>query len=205
MSALEQPFYTPEQYLELERKAETKSEYYGGQIFAMSGGSDAHSLIGGNIHGLFWSHLRGKPCRAFNSDMQIKVSPTGLYTYPDVSVVCGEVQFADGRRDILGNPAVIVEVLSPSTESYDRGEKFVHYQRLSSLTDYLLVSQKTMRVEQYVRQANNQWLLTVHSGPEATAYVASVDCDLRLAEVYEKVEAGPEGYMATLRVLGDGH
>ncbi len=203
MSALEKPFITPEQYLELERKAEFKSEYFAGQIFAMSGGSDKHSLIGGNVHALLWSQLRGGPCLTFNSDMKVRVDATDLYTYPDISVVCGDVQYTDGHQDMLENPVVIVEVLSPSTEGYDRGEKFVHYQFLSSLTDYLLISQKTMRVEHYLRQNDDQWLMTVYSSPEASVVIASIGCVLHLAEVYERVEVSKQRNAPTLRIVGD--
>lgn len=205
MSALEQTFITPEHYLELERHAEGKSEYFSGRMFAMSGGSDAHSLIGGNVHALLWSKLRRGACLTFNSDMKVLVNATGLYTYPDVSVVCGEVRYADGHRDMIENPLVLVEVLSPTTEAYDRGEKFVHYQGLASLTDYLIVSQVTMRVEQYVRQSDDQWLLSVHSGPEASVTLASIGCELLLAEVYERVEVGAQRVAPTLRIMDNNH
>ena len=203
MSALEKPLITPEQYLELERKAEFKSEYYAGQMFAMSGGSNKHSLIGGNVHALLWSQLRGRLCLTFNSDMKVRVDATGLYTYPDVSVVCGEPQYTDGHQDMVENPVVVVEVLSPSTEGYDRGEKFVHYQWISSLTDYLIISQETMRVEQYVRQTDDRWLLTVHSGFEAAVQIVSIGCVLHLAEIYERVEVGKGRNAPTLRIVAD--
>ena len=147
MSALEKTYFTPEQYLEIERKADFRSEYYSGEMFAMAGGTDAHNLIAGNVFGLLWAHVKGRPCKTFSSDMKVQVTPSGLYTYPEVSLVCGEPRFADEKRDLLLNPLVIVEVLSPSTEAYDRGEKFAQYRRLDSLTYYLLVSQDKMRVE----------------------------------------------------------
>jgi len=205
VSALEQATITPEQYLELERKAEFKSEYFSGRMFAMSGGSDAHSLIGGNVHALLWSQLRKGSCLTFNSDMKVRVNATGLYTYPDVSVVCGDARYTDGQRDMIENPGVIVEVLSPSTEAYDRGEKFVHYQGLSSLTDYLIISQETMRVEQYVRQTDDRWLLSMHSGPQASVKIASISCELHLAEVYERVEVSTERNAPTLRIVDSNH
>ena len=202
MSALEQPFYTPEQYLEMEREAPFKSEYYGGQIFAMSGGSSPHSVIGGNVHALLWLQLRGRDCVAYNSDMKVKVSPSGLFTYPDVSVVCGEVRFHDDKQDMMENPALVVEVLSPSTQDYDRGEKFAHYQRIGSLTDYLIASQDAVRVEHYARQGDSQWLLSVYEGPEAVIPVASIDCELRLSDVYEKVELStPRNPLMLRRIL----
>ena len=205
MSSLEKTYITPQQYLEMERKAEFKSEYYAGEMFAMAGGSEAHSLITGNILNLLWSQLRKRPCLTFNSDMRVLVDATGLYAYPDVSVVCGDVQFSGGRRDLLENPVVIVEVLSPSTEGYDRGEKFVHYQSISSLTDYLLVSQETMRVEHYIRHADDQWLLSMHFGPEALVKIASIDCELRLAEVYERVKVSTGKNAPTLRIVNNSH
>ncbi len=205
MSAPEQTFITPAEYLELERKAEGKSEYFSGRMFAMSGGSNAHSLIGGNVHALLWSQLRRGPCLTFNSDMKVRVSTTGLYTYPDASVVCGEVRYTDGQQDTVENSVILVEVLSPTTEAYDRGEKFVHYQGLASLTDYLIISQVTMRVEQYVRQNDDQWLLSVHSGPEASVRLVSIGCDLPLVEIYERVEVSPERNAPTLRIVDSNH
>ena len=193
---------TPGQYLELERGADFKSEYSSGRMFRISGGSNAHSLIGGNVHALLWSQLRRKPCLTFNSDMKVLVNVTGLYTYPDVSVVCGDVRYTDEHRDMVENPIVLVEVLSPTTEAYDRGEKFVHYQGLPSLTDYLIISQETMRVEQYVRQNDDKWLLSVHSGPEASVGLVSTECTLLLAEVYERVEVSAERIAPTLRIVG---
>ena len=127
--------YTPEQYLELERKAPYKNEFVNGQIYAMPGASRAHNLITGNTHREVSSQLRGRPCETYVSDMRVKVNTTGLYTYPDVVVVCGEIRFDDAQKDTLLNPTVLIEVLSPSTEAYDRGEKFAHYRRLASLQE----------------------------------------------------------------------
>jgi len=141
MSALPKPFVTPEQYLEIERKADYKSEYHSGQVFAMAGASREHNLLVGSIVRRLGNLLDGRPCETYPSDMRVLVSATGLYTYPDVSVACGEPEFLDGSLDVLLNPLLIVEVLSPSTESYDRGAKFALYQRLPSLQEYVLVSQ----------------------------------------------------------------
>ena len=205
MSALKDTYITPEQYLEIERQAEFKSEYFAGRMFAMAGGSLAHSTISINLSGMFWSQLRKKTCQAFNSDMKVCVNATGLYTYPDISVVCGEVRYFDGHRDMIENPLVIVEVLSPTTEGYDRGEKFAHYQEVPSLAEYLLVSQEAMRIEHYVRQDDNQWLLSNHFGPDAVVKIASIDCDLPLAEVYERVEVSPEKNAPILRMVYEKH
>jgi Uma2 family endonuclease len=180
--------YTPEEYLALERKAEYKSEYLTGEIFAMSGASEQHNLIVTNLVGELRAQLKGRPCKTYPSDMRLKVALTGLYTYPDVMVVCGQTLFDDEQQDTLLNPSVIAEVLSKSTEGYDRGEKFAHYRKLESLTDYLLVSRTKHHVEHYVRQPDNQWLLSEAEGLENAVPISSINCVLSLAEVYDKVE-----------------
>jgi len=192
MSALQQPFYTPEQYLEIERKAEYKSEYYAGQMFAMAGASREHNLITGNIVGELRSLLRGEPCETYPSDMKVLVSASGLYTYPDVSVACGEPQFLDRQGDVLLNPLVIVEVLSDSTEAYDRGAKFALYQRVESLQEYVLVSQDKARVERYVRQPGGRWLYSRADGLEVEVPLEALGCCLLLSEVYDRIMFAPE-------------
>ena len=188
MSALEKTYLTPEQYLEIERKADFRSEYYSGEMFAMAGATEPHILIVSNLVIELGLQLRKRPCRVYSTDMRVRVNAAGLYTYPDVVAICGEPRFADEKRDLLLNPLVIVEVLSPSTEAYDRGEKFAQYRRLDSLTDYLLVSQDKMRVEHYVRQPDSHWLLSEASGPDARVEIAALKCNLLLADVYDKVE-----------------
>jgi Uma2 family endonuclease len=179
--------YTPEEYLTLERQADHRSEYYAGEIFAMSGASETHNLITGNIFALLHTQLRGRPYRVYMSDMRVKVSPTGLYTYPDVVAICGAREFDDVQRDTLLNPNVIIEVLSSSTEAYDRGNKAVQYRQLPSLTEYLLVSQEQMHVEQYIRQADGQWLFSEVSGKDAHIHLPSVKAILALAEIYDNI------------------
>jgi Uma2 family endonuclease len=194
-------YYTPEQYLELERKAEYKSEYLSGQIFAMAGASIDHNIIAFNFTGMLWSHLRGGSCRGYTSDTRVRVSPTGLFTYPDLTVVCGEPSYLDDRRDTLLNPSLIVEILSPSTEAYDRGEKFAHYETLDSLREYVLVSQHKARIETYVRTEDCQWLYTSVQGIESNVQLVSVSCSLALSDVYNGVEFRPadsEGIKPTL-------
>jgi Uma2 family endonuclease len=186
-SVVMQPRYTPEAYLALERKADCKSEYVNGQIIAMAGASRQHNLIAGNLSREVSQQLRGRPCEAYISDMRVNVSRTGLYTYPDVVVVCGEIRFEDASNDTLLNPLVIVEVLSASTEAYDRGEKFAHYRRLESLQAYLLVAQDKVRLEHYVRQGA-QWVLSEVSDLHDTVHLASIDCEVILQEVYDKVQ-----------------
>ena len=188
MSLQPKSLYTPEEYLALERKAEYKSEYFAGEIFAMSGASERHNLIVGNVFAMLHIQLRKRPCRVYMSDMRVRVSPTGLYTYPDIVALCGEPQFDDEQKDTLLNPAVIIEVLSPSTEAYDRGEKFAHYRKLSSVAEYVLISQEKPHVEHFVRQPDNQWLLSETSNLHDAVQLPSINCALALDEVYEKVE-----------------
>ena len=188
MSSQPKTFLSPEEYLELERKAERKSEYYQGEMFAMAGASRWHGVIVFNVAGELSRQLKGRPCEAYMSDMRVKVSPTGLYTYPDVVVVCGEPKFDDTRADTLVNPTLIIEVLSDSTRDYDLGRKFQHYQTLPSLQEYLTVEQDRMRVDHRVRLPENQWLLTEFSGPEQVLELKSISCQLALSEIYDKVE-----------------
>ncbi len=186
MSSPQPSLLTPTEYLELERKSEIRSEYIAGRMFAMSGASRRHGLIAGNLHGHIWTQLRGKDCETFASDMRVKVSPTGMYTYPDIVAVCGEARFEDQHTDTLLNPTVIVEVLSESTEAYDRGEKFAHYRRLETLREYVLVAQDKIRIEHF-RREGEEWILSEVSGSDATLHLGSIDCHIEVAAVYEKV------------------
>jgi Uma2 family endonuclease len=188
MSLQPQRRYTPEEYLALERKAEYKSEYFAGEIFAMSGASERHNLIVANVVAALHTQFRNRPCKVYPGDMRVKVNTTGLYTYPDVVALCGEAQFDDEQRDTLLNPTVIVEVLSPSTEAYDRGDKFGHYRKLASLAEYVLISQEKSHIEHYLRQPDNQWLLSEASDLQDVMQLPSIGCVLLLAEVYDKVE-----------------
>jgi Uma2 family endonuclease len=189
MPALQNPRYTPQEYLALERSAEYKSELVNGQIYAMSGASRAHNLISGNVARLLGNQLLGKPCETYTSDMRVRVSETGMYTYPDVTVACGEPRFEDDHVDTLLNPTLIVEVLSPSTEAYDRGEKFAHYRRLASLSDYVLVSQDKVRVEHFARHPSDPslWEFSEISGLDGVLRLASIACEIPLRDVYDRV------------------
>ena len=178
---------TPGEYLELERKSEIRSEYIAGQMVVMSGSSRRHSLISGNLFGEVSSQMRGRDGEVHAKGMRVKVSPTGLYTYPDIVAVCGEVLLEDEHLDTLLNPTVIVEVLSESTEAYDRGEKFAHYRRLDTLREYVLVAQNKIRIEHF-RREGEEWILSEVSGPDATLHLASIDCHVAVAAIYEKVE-----------------
>lgn len=183
-------------YLRVEREADFRSEYFDGEMFAMAGGTRAHSLIATNLLRELSSRLKDTDCVTYNTDLRIKVEATGLLTYPDVSIACGEQRFLDETEDTLLNPTVIIEVLSDSTEAYDRGKKFEHYRQLRSLQEYLLVSQKEPRLEQFVRQANGEWTLKEAAGLNAEIQLNSLGIVLRLAEVFAKVQFPP----ARLRV-----
>lgn len=189
MSSTDPALMTPREYLELERKSEIRSEYLRGRMYAMSGASRRHSLIAGNLFGELRAQFRGRACEAHISDMRVKVSATGLYTYPDVVAVCGEPRFEDDHVDTLLNPAVIVEVLSESTEAYDRGETFAHYRRVESLREYVLVSQDKIRVEHY-RREREHWVLSELAAADTTLELESIDCRVALAAIYEKVDFG---------------
>jgi Uma2 family endonuclease len=177
--------YTPEQYLALERKATVRSEYLDGCISPMAGASRLHNLIAGNLYREVSARLRDRPGEAYVSDMRVRVGPAGLYTYPDVVAVGGEPQFEDAELDTLLNPTMIAEVLSPSTEADDRGDKFASYRRLASLREYVLIAQDRVRVERYVRRGE-EWVLTELSGLDETLRLDSIDCDVSLREIYVK-------------------
>jgi Uma2 family endonuclease len=182
---------TAREYLDRERKAEFKSEFLNGEVFAMSGGTDQHSLIAMNLGGELRAQLKGKPCRVYNSDMRVKIEATGLYTYPDVPVACGELRFEDETRDVLLNPKIIVEVLSESTAAWDRGEKFWHYSRLESLTEYVLVSQQAWLVEHRLRQPDGTWLIEQVEGQQGVLSLPTIDCKVPLAEIYANTGLDP--------------
>ncbi|HNS01396.1 MAG TPA: Uma2 family endonuclease [Anaerolineae bacterium] len=188
MSAVPKLYLTPTEYLAFERQSDIKHEYFRGDLFAMAGASRQHAQIAPNLAYLFVGQLKGRPCDVFNSDMRVKVSPTGLYTYPDLAIVCGRPRFEDKELDTLLNPTVIIEILSKSTEAYDRGEKFVQYRTLETLTDYLLISQARPHIERFTRQEGGLWLLSESIGLDAVMPIESIQCQLPLAEVYDRVE-----------------
>jgi Uma2 family endonuclease len=188
--------YTVEEYLALERASEERHEYVDGHVYAMAGESPEHSDICSNLVGLLNLQLRGTPCRVWTKDTKVRSGPEprsrhatrGLFSYPDLVVVCGTPQFHDVYRDVLLNPTVLIEVLSPSTEAFDRGEKFWRYRTwLPSLTQYLLVAQSRPLVEQYLRQPNDVWVLSTVSDAEGSLYLSSIDCTLRLRDVYDRI------------------
>lgn len=182
--------YSVQQYLELEGAADIKHEFHNGEILAMSGGSAAHSLIALNVGAELRNRLKGKPCRAFESNLRISIPKSGKFVYPDVSVICGPLQLepADPKGETVLNPRLVVEVLSPSTESYDRRDKFDSYRLIESLEEYVLVSQDEPRIEVFLRQADGSWAFTAFSGIDATARFRSIQIELPLSEAFAGVD-----------------
>jgi Uma2 family endonuclease len=188
MSSNPKTLLTEEEYLAIERQADFRSEYLAGEISAMVGASRRHNRIVTNLVATLDNQLRAHPCNVYSNDMRVKIQSTGLFTYPDVVVTCGEEKFADDEHDNLLNPLVIIEVLSESTEAYDRGKKFENYQSIKSLKEYILVSQSSQRVEQYIKQPGKNWIyLEVHESGE-TIMIQSIKCELKLEDIYLKVE-----------------
>lgn len=178
---------TAEEYLAMDRAAELRSEYIDGEIIAMSGGSLRHARLGTHLLGQLYSGLHGSECEAFGSDFRVRVS-SRMYTYPDAIVVCGKPLLADGRQDVLLNPTVIFEVLSPSTEYYDRGVKFQQYRTIESLQDYILVAQNQISIEQYTRGQAHTWTLRDYGRSEDILQIASIGISLPLAAIYDRIE-----------------
>jgi Uma2 family endonuclease len=185
MVANAQKKWTVEEYLAFERQSEERHEYFDGEIFAMSGASEQHIIITGNTFSSLLVQLRKRPCKVYPIDMRVKVSPN-KYMYPDISVICGEPQF-EGTIDMLVNPTLIIEVLSPSTEMYDRGKKFEYYRTLPSLQEYLLIAQDTVHIEHYTRQSRGGWFFLEVKTLEASIELLSIDCTLLLTDVYDKI------------------
>ena len=183
---------TPDEYLELESKAEFRSEYIAGEMVAMSGASFSHNQIVMNLSALLWNQLRGGPCGVVTTDLRLQAANRKLYTYPDLLVLCDPVKLLEKRNDTVTDATVIAEVLSPSTRSWDLGQKFEYYRTLPSLAEYLLIEQKAIRASHYVRQPDGSWLLRDLVGPDAAIELHSVGCKVSLGELYERVEIVPE-------------
>lgn len=196
MASLPQARYTPEQYLELDREAEHRSEYVNGEILAIAGASREHNLVVTNLVREASLALRGHPCETYSNDVRVQVNQTRC-TYPDVVVACSQPNFLDGQLDTLTNPIVIMEVLSPTTAQDDRSWKFAHYRRLETLTDYVMLSQFQPFIEHYTRQGD-RWVLTEIAGLDAILRLPSIGCDLPLPAIYERVEFVPDPDMPAL-------
>jgi Uma2 family endonuclease len=191
MSAIPKKKLTEAEYLSIERAAEFKSEFYDGEMFAMAGASFAHNRVKDNLHGELYGALKSGAFVALTSDMRVKSRKARSYTYPDIVVVCDKPEFEDGELDVLLNPVVVIEVLSPSTEDFDRGGKRRRYQQIESLQEYVLVAQDRADIEHYARQANGKWEQTIITGLDADLALASIPARIPLAAIYAGV-AFPE-------------
>ena len=180
-------YITPEEYLVLEEVAEYRSEYYQGEIFAMTGGTVNHNRIARDICQALTEDFEGKPCEAFMNDVRLLVQDNGLYTYPDLMVVCGDIVFAEGRDDTVTNPIVLVEVLSKSTGNYDRGPKFELYRALDTLQDYVLVDQAKVHVEHFKRLPDNRWILQEFNHLTDTLHIETIQFEMSLQKIYRNV------------------
>ncbi len=181
-------YFSPEEYLAFERDARTKHEYLDGQIYAMAGGSPSHNQISFNAAGDLRQQIKGRNCRGYTADQKVRTDPQDLFSYPDITIVCGDPKFHDEKKDVILNPTVIIEVLSPTTEAYDRSEKFAQYRTIQSLRDYLLIAQDRPCLEHFVRQKGKRlWLYNVEAELTSSIWIESIKCELRLADVYELV------------------
>jgi Uma2 family endonuclease len=191
MSTAPQRHYTEAEYLAFDRASEIKHEFYRGEIFALSGASCQHNRINFNLSACLHGQLKDRDCDAYANDMRVKVQSTILYTYPDIVVTCNEPRFLDSNVDTLLNPQIVIEVLSDSTERYDRGKKFEHYRTIPSLREYVLVSQDRAHIDRFSLNEQGQWVLDDASGLDAVIELTTISCRLPLAEVYAKVEFPP--------------
>ena len=204
--------YTAEEYLAMERKSKRRHQYLDGDIFAMAGESWNHAVISSNVARSLGNQLENKPCHTVSKDTKVRSGPflrganksSGLFSYPDIVIVCDEPEFYDDATDVVLNPKVIVEVLSPATEKFDRGEKFHRYQTYNpTLTDYLLVSQDKAQIEQYTRKSNGTWSYEIHSGMNATINIRSIGCRVKMKDVYARIKFKPKKRLKPDSVFGE--
>lgn len=186
MTSQPKDLLTPDEYLSIERKAEIKSEYYAGEVFARAGASRQHYLIVSSIIRVLGNQLLERDCNVYPSDMRVKIVKIGKYTYPDVAVVCGAEQFEDEHQDTLLNPTIIIEVLLDTTEAYDRGKKFENYQYIDSLREYILVAQEPYRIERYIRQNDKTWTYSEFHEAEEKVGLSTIGCELSLKDALRK-------------------
>lgn len=188
MSTRHKTLITPQEYLALERESETKSEYYAGEVFALAGASPRHNLIAGNVLAAIHIQLKNRDCKVYPGDLCVKVPAIPYYTYPDVTVICGELKLEDEHQDNVLNPVAIFEVLSSSTERRDRGSKFERYRRIESLKEYILIAQDTQRVEQYSKQPDETWIFSETADAAGTLKLGAIGCELGLSDIYARVD-----------------
>lgn len=183
--ALKYNYISPEEYLERERAAADKHEYYDGEIYAMSGASANHNVVYANTFGEIFYRLKGKDCRPFGSDLRIHIPKNTLYTYPDISIICGELKLTDDKFDTVTNPTVIIEILSQSTRNYDRIEKFSLYRDIETLQEYILMDSQKIHIEKYIRNADNTWQLTDYNSIQDTLRISTVNISLPMEDIYQ--------------------
>ena len=188
MQATEKTYSTPEEYLEIETQAEYRSEYYDGEVVPMAGGSPNHNQIALNLSGALNFALRRQPYRVFMTDLRLWIPRQRIYTYPDVMVVAGNLEFAEGRKDTITNPLLIMEVLSKSTNNFDRGEKFEFYRTIPSFQEYILIDQTKIHVEQFAKTADNKWLLSEYEDENALLALTNIQFEIPLVDIYIRVE-----------------
>ncbi len=188
MGAPELKYFTEQEYLAAERLALDKHEYFQGEIFAMSGASIPHNKIFSNTFVDLGTKLKGKKCQPFGSDLRIHIPKKTLYTYPDISIICGEIETTDANFDTITNPSVIFEILSESTRNYDKGGKFTLYREIESLKEYILIDSETILVEKFIRNADNSWQLTEYKTLEQSFIIETVSIEMQLVDVYLGVE-----------------
>jgi Uma2 family endonuclease len=187
---MEQPHKKPitvDEYFAMEDADEFRNEYYHGEIFVMTGASFNHNLIAGNIFACCHEYFLDSDCYVFVSDMRVQVDPAKHYTYPDLSIICGDIDFVEGRDDTICNPVAIVEILSESTRDYDRGSKFKAYRKISSLTDYILVDQYSIYVEYFYRNEHGKWVLDEYDNLSDVLNIKSINLELSLNKIYDRV------------------
>jgi Uma2 family endonuclease len=187
VDTIERKTFTESEYLELERNADFKSEYYNGETFAMAGASLIHNEIVANLISIFNQFLKDKPCKVYPSDLRLRIEKSGLYTYPDITIVCGKTELLDNKFDTLKNPTILIEVLSDSTEKYDRGQKFSFYREIPSLKEYILVSSKTVKIEKFKRLEDGNYLY-IESNEHQPFPIDSIKMNLNLEDAYNKID-----------------
>lgn len=186
--AQKHPVFTVENYLDYEREAGERHEFLDGSVYAVAGASPRHSTICYNLYGITYAKLRGGGCRGYSPNMKIATNANGLFSYPDLAIVCGAPRYHDRKGDVLLDPSVIFEVLSPSTENYDRSEKLLRYTNgIESLTDYILIAQNAPAVEHFFKQADGSWTKMEVAGINSSFYLPTIDAEIALAELYENV------------------
>lgn len=188
MQITQQRYYSPEEYLKLEETAEFRSEYRAGEIIPMTGGTPNHNQIAGNFYTAIKAGLKGQPYRVYITDLRLWIPQRKIYTYPDVMIASRPIELLEGRKDTITNPAIVAEVLSKSTESYDRGKKFEHYRTLLSFQEYILIDQYRIHVEQFSKTESGKWLFSEYDGEAAVLSLTSVQFQISLPDIYEDIE-----------------